>query len=120
MLPVQALYQMRSWWFYSESVVPYLHCVRRQLVCSSCSPNWSENTQTPLLVFMDNRILLDILQKRGKANFNPRPCDIIHFDVIFPLLQVLRQWQYPVPHLKAKSGCLMNERADRLVERGYD
>jgi hypothetical protein len=41
-------------------------------------------------------MLLDNLQKWGKANFNPRPFDIIHFEVIFPLLQVLLQWQYPV------------------------
>ena len=51
----------------------------------------SENQQAPLLVFMDSVVLLHILQKRGKASFNPRPNDILHFDVIFPLLNVLRQ-----------------------------
>jgi len=57
----------------------------------------------------------------GKANFNPRPNDIINFDVIIPLLQALHQWQHPVRLMKVKSrsGCLMNERVDDLAERGY-
>lgn len=81
----------------------------------------NENQQAPLLVFMDSLVLLDILQKWGQANFNPLPSDIIHFDVIFPLLCALRQWQHPVRLVKVKShtGCLMNERADELAERGY-
>ncbi len=33
------------------------------------------------LVFVDNLLLLDILQRWGKANFNPRPTDIVHFDL---------------------------------------
>jgi ribonuclease HI len=82
----------------------------------------SENQQAQLLVFIDSLVLLDTLQKWGKANFNPRPCIIIHFDVIFPLLRVLRQWQFSVLLVKVKShtGCLLNERADGLAERGYD
>ena len=81
----------------------------------------SEKQQAPLLVFIDSLVLLDILQKWGKASFNPRPNDILHFDVIFPLLNVLRQWQYPVRLVKVKShtGCLMNERADEQAELGY-
>ena len=69
---------------------------------------------------IDSLVLLDILQKWGKASFNPRPNDILHFDVIFPLLNVLRQWQYPVRLVKVKShtGCLMNERADEQAELG--
>ncbi len=61
-----------------------------------------------------------LLQKWGKANFNPLPCDILHFDVVSPLLHVLRQWQHPVRLVKVKShtGCLMNERADELAEQG--
>ena len=55
-----------------------------------------ENQQAPLLVFMDSLVLLDILQKWGKKHFNPLPSDIIHFDVIFPLLRTLRQWQHPM------------------------
>ena len=53
----------------------------------------SESQQAPLLVFIDSLVLLDILQKWAKANFNPRPSEIIHFDVIFLLLHALRQWQ---------------------------
>jgi hypothetical protein len=35
----------------------------------------SEKQQAPLLVFIDNLVLLDILQKWGKASVNPRPND---------------------------------------------
>jgi hypothetical protein len=78
--------------------------------------------QALLLVFVDSLVLLDILQSWGRANFHPRPNDIVHFDVILPLLNVLRQWQYPVRLVKVKchTGCLMNERADELAERCYD
>ena len=80
-----------------------------------------QNQQAPLLGFVDSLAMLDILQKWGTASFNPRPKDVRHFDVIFPLLCALRQWQYPVRLVKIKShtGCLMNERADELAERGY-
>ena len=61
----------------------------------------SENKQAPLLVFMDSLVLHDIVQKWGKANFNPLPSDIIHFDVIFLLLYQLRQWQHPVRLVKS-------------------
>jgi hypothetical protein len=60
----------------SVSVVPSLHCVPMPLVCSSCSPG--ENPQASIIVFRNSLVLLDILQKRAKANFNPRPSDIIH------------------------------------------
>ncbi len=71
--------------------------------------------------FVDSLAMLDILQKWGTARFNPLPKDVRHFDVIFPLLCALRQWQYPVRLVKVKShtGRLMNERADELAERGY-
>jgi hypothetical protein len=49
----------------------------------------SENQQAPLLAFIDGLVLLDILQKWGKTSFNPRPSDILNFDVIFLLLHVL-------------------------------
>ena len=43
----------------------------------------------PLLVCIDFLVLLQILQKWGQSDFWPDPHDIIHFDVIFPLLQEL-------------------------------
>ncbi len=81
----------------------------------------SEKQQGQLLVFIDSLVLLDILHKLGKASINPLPNDILYFDVIFPLLNVLRQWQYPVRLVKVKShtGCLMNERADEQAELGH-
>ena len=80
-----------------------------------------QSQQAPLLGFVDSLGMLDTLQKWGTANFNPRPNDVRHFDVIFPLLRALRQCQHPVKLVKVKShtGCLMNERADELAERGY-
>jgi hypothetical protein len=66
--------------------------------------------------------MLNILQHWGKANFNPDPNDVVHFDVILPLLEALRQWPHPVKLMKVKShtGCLLNERADEQAELGYD
>ncbi len=45
----------------------------------------SEKQQAPLLVFImtDSLVLLDILQKWGKASFNPRPNDILHLTSSF-------------------------------------
>ena len=44
----------------------------------------------------------------------------MHFAVIYPLLQELRQWLGRVTLVKVKShtGCLLNERADELAELG--
>ena len=39
-----------------------------------------------LLVFIDCLVLLDILWRWGTHNFNPRPKEVVHFDVIYPLL----------------------------------
>jgi hypothetical protein len=44
-----------------------------------------------LLIFIDCLVLLDILRKWGTYNFHPRPQDVVHFDVIYPLLLELRQ-----------------------------
>jgi ribonuclease HI len=76
----------------------------------------------PLLVFVDSLVMLNILQHWGKADFNPDPNDVVHFDVILPLLEALRQWPHPVRLMKVKShtGCLLNERADEQAELGYD
>ena len=86
-----------------------------QLLCSLRTSH-----PAPLLVFVDSLVLLNILQNWGTANFNPEPNDVVHFDVILPLLEVLRQWPHPVRLVKVKShtGCLLNERADELAELG--
>ena len=81
----------------------------------------SKESSTPLLVFVDCLVLLDILQRWGQVSFHPHPDDIVHFDVIFPLLNELRRRTGPVRLVKVKShtGCLLNERADEWAERGF-
>jgi ribonuclease HI len=46
--------------------------------------------------------------------------EIVHFAVIYPLLQDLRKWLGKVTLVKVKShtGCLLNECADELAEHG--
>ncbi len=65
-------------------------------------------------------VILDILRKWGRSEFHPDPKEIIHFTVIYPLIEELRQWTGNITLLKVKShtGCLLNERADELAERG--
>ncbi len=77
-----------------------------------------ETHPAPLLVFVDSLVLLNILQHWGKANFNPYPNFVVHFDVILSLIEDLCQWPYPVRMMKVKShtGCLLNERADPGAE----
>jgi hypothetical protein len=64
-----------------------------------------------LLVFIDCLVLLNILLKWGTHNFNPRPKEVVHFDVMYPLLLELRQWTGDIMLVKV-NGCLLNERAD--------
>jgi ribonuclease HI len=66
-------------------------------------------------------VFLDILQKWGICDFHPRPKDIVHFDVLLPLLSELRQWIGTLALMKVKkhTGCLQNERADERAELGY-
>ncbi len=73
--------------------------------------------ETPLRIFVDCLALLDILNKWGRQDFHLNPKDVIHFDIIIPLLTVLRQWpgQITLIKIKSHSGCLMNERADELA-----
>jgi ribonuclease HI len=73
-----------------------------------------------LLIFIDCQVLLDILRKWGTHNFHPRPREVVHFDVIYPLLLELRQWLGDLVLMKIKShtGCLLNERADEYAELG--
>jgi ribonuclease HI len=81
----------------------------------------SNELSTSLLVFVDCLVLLDILQRWGQVSFPPHPADVVHFDVIFPLLNELRRWTGLVRLVKVKShmGCLLNERADEWAERGF-
>jgi hypothetical protein len=76
--------------------------------------------QHDLLIFIDCLVLLGILMKWGKSEFQPQPRDIVHFDILLPLLRELRLWPGSVLLMKIKShaGCLPNERADALAERG--
>ncbi len=73
-----------------------------------------------LLIFIDCLVLLDILRKWGTYNFHPRPQEVVHVDVIYPLLLELRQWLGNLVLMKIKShtGCLLNERADEYAELG--
>jgi hypothetical protein len=67
-----------------------------------------------LTVFIDCLCLLQFLSKWGRANYWPGPKEIIHFDVLLPLLKTLRAWPREVVLLKVKShsGCHHNELAD--------
>jgi ribonuclease HI len=73
-----------------------------------------------LTVFIDCLCLLQFLSKWGRANYWPGPKDIIHFDVLLPLLKTLRAWPREVVLLKVKShsGCHHNEVADELAAVG--
>jgi hypothetical protein len=75
----------------------------------------SNELSTPLLVFVDYLELLDILQRWRQVSFHPHPADVVHFDVIFPLLNELRRRTGLVRLVKVKShtGCLLNEWAER-------
>ena len=65
-------------------------------------------------------MLLDILLKWGRSDFQPQPREIVHFDVQVPLLAELLSWPGTVLLVKVKShaGCLLNERADALADLG--
>ena len=71
-----------------------------------------------LLVFVDCLVVLEILSKWGRCDYNPRPKEIVHSDVIGQLLIELRKWSGSIRLVKVKShsGCLLNERADEEAE----
>jgi hypothetical protein len=48
------------------------------------------------------------------TEIRPEPKEVVHFDIIRPLLLELRQWSGSVTLVKIKShtGCFMNERGD--------
>ncbi len=68
-------------------------------------------------LFIDCPVLLAILLKWGRSDFQPQPRDIVHLDVLVPLLTELRSWTETVLLVKVEShaGCLLNERADSLA-----
>ena len=76
--------------------------------------------QVHLLIFVDCLVILDILRKWGRSDYHPGPKEIIHFTVLRPLLEELRQWRGTVTLVKVKShtGCLLNELADEQAELG--
>jgi hypothetical protein len=57
----------------------------------------------------------------GEVKLSSTSEDIAHFDVIFPLLNELRQWRGNVVLIKTKchTGCLLNKRSDECAELGY-
>ena len=71
-------------------------------------------------VFIDSLGLLQILSQWGRADFWPGPKDIIHFDVLLPLLQTLRKCSVELVLIKVKShaGCYHNEMADECAGIG--
>ena len=78
------------------------------------------NGHVQLMIFIDCLALLMILSKWGQSDFWPDPGDVVHFDVIFPLIKKLRGWSQKVTLIKVKShaGCFLNEMADERAEKG--
>ena len=75
-----------------------------------------------LTVFIDCLGLLQLLSRWGRADFWPGPQDIIHFDVLLPLLRLLRSWiaEVILVKIKSHSGCYHNDRADECASLGCE
>ncbi len=76
-----------------------------------------------LLIFFDCLVVLDIIRKWGRSDFHPSPKEVVHFAVIYPLLQefkMLRRWigKVTLVEIKSHTGCLLIERADEQAELG--
>ncbi len=56
-----------------------------------------------LLIFVDCLVVLDILRKWGRSDFNPGPKEVIHFTVVLSLITELWQWAGNNTLLKVKS-----------------
>jgi hypothetical protein len=69
-----------------------------------------------LLIFVDCLVILDILRKWGRSDFHPNPKEIIHFTVIRPLLDELRQWTGNITLLKVKATLAASMGARQLVK----
>ncbi len=61
-----------------------------------------------MIMFVDCLVLLVIVERREQVSLHLHPADVIHFDVIFPLLHELRRRTGLVRLVKVKSqtGCL--------------
>ena len=79
-----------------------------------------EGTETNLLIFIDCLVLLTILCKWGSADFWPGPLEVVHFDIIRPLVEELRKWtgQITLKKIKSHAGCYHNEMADERASAG--
>ena len=64
------------------------------------------NGHVQLMIFTDCDCLVLILSEWGHSNFQPNPGDMVHLDVVFPLIQ----WSAKVILIKMKShaGCFLN------------
>jgi len=73
-----------------------------------------------LTLFIDCLCLLQFLSRWGRANFWPGPKEIPHFDVLLPLLRILREWTTVLVLVKVKShaGCYHNKLADVRADAG--
>ena len=54
------------------------------------------------MIFTDCLVLLLMLSSWRHSNFWPDSGDVVHFDVIFPLIQKLRGWSNKVILIKVK------------------
>ncbi len=68
----------------AASLLQLLRDVQQRYSCYS--------NRVHLLVFVVCLVVLDIIRKWGSNNFHPTPKEVVHFAVIYPLLQELRQW----------------------------
>ena len=60
-----------------------------QILCDVAA---NYDSRIPLLIFVDCQVLLDILHKWGRHDCHPNPKDVVHFDIISPLLTELCKW----------------------------
>ena len=99
---------------FSAPVGGPLASIRSEAVGLLCLLKWLRDNHlgsVPVTIFIDCLSLLQILSNWGRVDFWPGPKDIIHFDVLLPLLQVLREWTAELVLVKVKShaGCYHNE-----------
>ena len=73
------------------------------------------------MIFTDCLVLLLILSDWGHSNFWPCLGEVVHFDVIFSLIQKVTEWSKKVIFIKLKShaGCFLSEMADERAEKAH-
>ena len=93
-----------------------------ELLCLLQRLRESMDAPERLTVFIECLCLLQFLSNWGRANFWPGPKEIIHFDVLLPLLKLLRTWSRELVLLKVKShsGCYHNDMADAQAAAGVE